>query len=91
MKKAKKSDFFTQQKRIPEAVECRPLEVTLKECNFDTTKMIRRFIKKTRKEEVLKPFYSKLLYWETKGQKTRRKKLKSIYEHKRLQNNVEED
>lgn len=88
---SKRNDLTKKNLNIPDAVICHPLEVTLKECNGDTTKMIRRFIKKTRKEEVLKPFYSRLLYWETKGQKTRRKKLKSTYETKRLQNKNEED
>lgn len=72
-------------KVIPEAVCYQPLEVTAKECGFDTSKMIKRFMKKTRKEEVLKPFHTRLLYWETKSQKARRKKLKSIYEHRKQQ------
>lgn len=69
----------------------RPLEVTAKECGGDTMKMIKRFMKKTRKEQVLKPFYEKLLYWETKSQKDRKKKMKGIYEWRRTQKKLESD
>lgn len=71
-----------------------PLEVTAKECGYDVSKMIKKFMRKTRKEEVLKPFYLRLLYWETKSQKARRKKLKSIYEQKKqqdLDNKIDQD
>lgn len=67
------------------------VEVTEAECNGDVGKMIKRFSKKTRKEEVLKPFYDKLLYWETKSQKARRKKQKGIYEWRRLQKSLNEE
>lgn len=67
------------------------IEVTEAECHGDVGKMIKRFSKKTRKEEVLKPFYDKLLYWETKSQKARRRKQKGIYEWRKLQKNLNEE
>lgn len=73
------------QSKLGETIVCRPLEVTAQECNGDLTKMIKRFVKKTRKEEILKPFYRKLLYWETKSQKQRTKRLKNTYEWKKQQ------
>jgi ribosomal protein S21 len=51
--------------------------------------MIKRFTKKTRKEEVLKPYYERILYWETKSQKERKKKQKGIYEWRRSQKNLD--
>lgn len=73
-------------KRVNEDVDYfKPVEVTLEECSGDYSKMIKRFIKKTRKEQILKPFYDRLLYWETKGQKERRKKQKGIYEWQKVQ------
>jgi ribosomal protein S21 len=67
----------------------KPLEVTSAECNGDISKMIKRFTKKTRKEEVLKPYYERILYWETKSQKERKKKQKGIYEWRRSQKNLD--
>jgi ribosomal protein S21 len=67
----------------------KPLEVTANECNGDVSRMIKRFGKKTRREEVLKPYYERLLYWETKSQKERRKKQKGIYEWRKSQKNLD--
>ena len=62
-----------------------PLEVTLDECNGNTAKMIKRFTKKVRKEEVLRPFYERLAYPTTKGQKARKKReSKKWLEQKRM-------
>ncbi len=66
-----------------DGVQARPLEVSLSECNNDSTKMIKKFMKKVRKEETLKPFYGKLMYHSTKSQIRRAKKHKSIYEYKK--------
>ena len=59
------------------------IEVTLAECGGDFNKMLKKFSRKVRKEEVLKPFFGKLMYFTTKGQKRRAKKLAGIYNTKR--------
>jgi hypothetical protein len=87
----KRKDKRNKVDKLGAPVVCRPLEVTSQECGGDVTKMIKRFVKKTRKEEILKPFYQRLLYWETKSQKRRRKRLKSTYEWKREQKNLLND
>jgi hypothetical protein len=69
----------------------KPVEVTTEECDGDYSKMIKRFVKKTRKEQILKPFYDRLLYWETKGQKERKKKQKGIYEWQKTQKKMNQD
>jgi truncated hemoglobin YjbI len=55
----------------------------LKECDDDFNKMLKKFTKKVRKEEVLKPFYGKLMFYTTKGQKKRKRKLKGIWNTKK--------
>jgi hypothetical protein len=65
-----------------EPVILSPLQVRAEEVGGDTSKLIKKFIKKVRKEEVLKPFYDKLMYYSTKSQKRRAKKLKSEFEWK---------
>ena len=56
-----------------EAVLCEPIQVTLSECGGDEVKMIKKFMKKVRKLELLKPYYDRLMFHETKSQKRRRK------------------
>jgi hypothetical protein len=75
----------TKVPQPPEAgdLKFRFFEVTEKECNGDSSKLIKKFVRRTRKEEVLKPFYRKLLYWETKSQKRRSQRLRGIYEHQK--------
>lgn len=85
MSRRKKED------KLGSVITCKTLEVSSKECNGDVSKMIKRFCKKTRKEEILKPFYGRLMYWETKSQKRRRKKLKSIHESNRRRKKEEEN
>lgn len=80
------------KKRIEINDSFKPIQVTDNECNGDVGRMIKKFSKITRKEQVLKPFYEKLLYWETKSQKERKKKQKGIYEwHKKQKNLLKED
>lgn len=67
------------------------VEVTEAECGGDINKMIKKFGRKTRKEQILKPFYERLLYWETKSQKERRKKQKSVYEWRKQQKKMNEE
>ena len=79
---------MTKRKRSEDYLSYfKPLEVTLNSCYGDTTRMIKKFGKKTRKEEVLKHFYGKLMCYETKGQKNRRKKIQGIYETKKREKN----
>lgn len=78
--------------KLGPVITYKPLEVSEKECRGDVNKMIKRFCKKTRKEEVLKPYFGRLMYWETKSQKRRRKNTKSIYEWKKQQlKEIEDD
>jgi truncated hemoglobin YjbI len=74
---------FKPKRDLHEPVQLKPLEVKLDEANGNTTKLIKKFMKKVRKQEVLKPFYERLMYHVTKGQKRRQKKLKSEYEVKK--------
>lgn len=91
MGKRKKQQQPRSDDKLGPVVMYKPLEVTERECQGDTTKMIKRFCKKTRKEEILKPFYRKLLYWETKSQKRRRQRLKGTYEWKKQQSREADD
>lgn len=73
-----------------DGIQARFLEVTAEQCRGDIRKMIKKFSRKVRKEEVLKPFYGKLAYHQTKGQLERQKKSKGKYlfqkrEKKRLE------
>lgn len=61
----------------------KPLEVTLEEVGGDQSKLLRKFIKKVRKSEILKPFYGKLMYYISKSQKRRQKKLKALFNQKK--------
>lgn len=78
-----------KRKEIPvknnEVVEAKPLQVSIEECNGDSTKMIKKFMKKVRKEEILKPFYGKLMFFSTKSQIARAKKHKATYEYRKRQ------
>lgn len=66
----------------PEAVIIEPLQVKIEETGGDYNKLIKKFMKKVRKEETLKPFFGRLMYFSTKSQKKRAKKIESIYRHK---------
>lgn len=92
MKKQKNQKDFQAQslKKVnnSEPVIISPLEVRLEEVGGDTTRLIKKFLKKVRKEEILKPFYGKLMYYSTKSQKRRAKKLESDFKWK--QRNKEE-
>jgi hypothetical protein len=65
-----------------------PFEITLAECDGDFFRMLKKFTKKVRKHEVLKPYYNKLSYFTSKSQLRRQKKIKAIYEEKRGQENL---
>lgn len=68
------------------------IEVTIGECNGDFNKMLKKFTRKVRKEEVLKPFYDRLMFHTTRGQKIRAKKQKGTYNtRKKEQKNLEKE
>ena len=77
-------------KKIPEIV-LPPLEVTLDECGGDFNKMLRKFIRKVKKEEVLKEYLIKTSYFESKSRKKRNKMRKGTYEFKKRQQKEQED
>ncbi len=75
-------------KRIKEdntikTVEAKHVEVSLAECGGDYNKMIKKFIRKVKKEEVLAPFYDRVAFFTTKSQRRRAEKFKGIYETKK--------
>lgn len=84
-RKRQKGDFSKPKKRkhIPrdehDPIQARPLEVSIEQARGDSTRLIKRFMKKVRKEEVLKPFYGKLRYHQTKSQKRRQKRLRGKF------------
>ena len=61
----------------------KPLEVKAEEVGGDTKKLIKKFCKKVRREEVLKPYYDKLMHFTPKSQLKRQKKLSAIYFQKK--------
>lgn len=71
-----------------EAVQAKFLEVHGDGSNPE--RLIKKFMKKVRKEEVLKPFYGKLMYHQTRGQKRRQKKLKAIFQARKKENEQSE-
>lgn len=71
-----------------EPVILSPLEVRAEQVGGDTSKLIKKFLKKVRNEEILKPFFGKLMYHSTKSQKRRAKKLESEFKW-RQKNKVE--
>lgn len=73
---------MTKQKTMPPAVEAKPFEVTAEECNGDISKMIRKFIKKAKKQQILQPLYAKSFYL-TRTQKKRKKHSKAVFDCRR--------
>lgn len=69
MKQFRNDDVFVAKK----------IEVSLSECNGDFNKMLKKFSRKVKREEILKPFYGKLAFYTTKSQKRREKKSKGVY------------
>lgn len=63
--------------------EAKHVEVSLQECGGDFNKMLKKFTRKVRKEEVLAPFYDRLAFYTTKSQRDRQDKFKGIYETKK--------
>lgn len=77
-----KREYFP--KEIKEKVfEAKHVEVSLQECGGDFNKMLKKFTRKVRKEEVLSPFYDRLAFHTTKSQRRRLEKFKGIYETKK--------
>lgn len=76
------------QIRELEPVIAEPLQVSLSEVNGDFKKLLKKFLKKCRKEEVLKPYFEKM-YYKSKGQKKREKYFRAVYEQKKLIKNEE--
>lgn len=71
--------------REKETIQAKFVEVTEERCHGNVSKMIKSFMKKVRNEEVLAPFYDRLAYHKTKGQKERTKKLKGAWIQKKRQ------
>ena len=71
------------KKTIPEAVICKPFQVTLEEVKGDKSRLIKKFIKKVRKAEILKPYYDRLMYFTPKPQRRRQKLKKAIWEERK--------
>ncbi len=63
--------------------EAKHIEVSLQECGGDFNKMLKKFSRKVRKEEVLAPFWDRLSFHTTKSQRRRKDKFKGIYETKK--------
>ena len=78
MKKVK-----TRNVKGPEPVILSPLQVTLEEAKGDTTKLIKKFSKKVRRAEVLKPYFNKLMYFTPKSDLKRQKRRKAVWEEKK--------
>lgn len=83
MKNQKRSFQPTETSNIPEGHQLKPLQVSLDDCHGDFNKMVKRFIKKVRKEEVLKPYYKRIMYHQTKSQLRREKRLEAIHKNKK--------
>lgn len=79
-----------RRKNKNDAVEAKPLQVTIEQAKGDTTRLIKKFMKKVRKEEVLKPFYGRLMYHETKSQKRRKKNAKAAFFARKRQRELDE-
>ena len=93
MKKKKKNrdcSSSSEKSKGPTPVILKPLEVRIEEVNGNTSKLIRKFNKKVRKAEVLKPYYNRLMYFTPKPQKRREKLRKAIYEEKKRQQKLED-
>lgn len=82
----KKQRNNLKQKFNVEPVLAKGVEVTLEECGGDYRRMIKKFVKQCRKEEVLKPYFDRM-YFKSKGQKRREKHLRAVYEQKKEQSN----
>lgn len=76
---------------LREPVQLDPFEVTLEECNGNTNKLIKKFMKKVRKAELLKPYYGRMMYHKTKSQKNREKSRKATYEAKKQEKRSEKN
>lgn len=79
-----------KKKKDNDTIQAKFVEVTAEQCGGNTTKMIKRFMKKIRKEEILKPFYTKLAYHQTKGELERQKRSKGEWLEKKRQNKIKE-
>ncbi len=75
----------------PEPIILEPIQVKAEEVGGDLGRMIKKFSKKIRKYEVLKPYYSRLMYFETKSQRRRAAKFKSIYEQQKRTNREKDE
>ena len=85
MQKRRTDRDNTQKVDVHEPVQLRKFEVTLEECDGDYSKMLKKFSKKVRKHEILKPYYERLMFHMTKSQKRRKKRLNAIYEQRKNQ------
>ena len=79
----KKNKMKKQKIKIPEPVILEPLQVSLKEAKGDSHRLIKKFLKKVRKEEVLKPYFGKLMYFTSKSDIKRAKRRKAVWEEKK--------
>lgn len=92
MRRKKKERRRTERDfRDSDVVEARPLEVSLTQCKGNYNKMIRKFMKKVRKEEVLKPYYERLSHPTSKGQKNRMKRARKAWLEKKRMSKMDEN
>lgn len=68
-----------KQFKNDEVILAKKVEVTITECNGDFNKMLKKFSRKVKREEILKPFYGRVAFHTTKGQKRREKRNKGVY------------
>ena len=67
-------------KKKIEEIELRPLEV-IPQRGWDTKTLVKKFIKKCKKEDVFKPLFEKR-YFKSKSEKKREEKKRQNYYHK---------
>lgn len=85
MNKKKKVKNLKKARKVngPEPVILKPFQVTLDEAKGDQNRLIKKFNKKVRKAEILKPYYSKLMYFTSKSDIKRQKHRKAVWEEKK--------
>ncbi len=82
--KRERNEFPKETKNSSiEPVILEPLQVTINQTKGDYTKLVKKFIKKVRNEEVLKPYYNKIAYFISKSEKRREKKRKGRFEEQK--------
>ena len=89
-KKQKKNRDYTPKKAEgPTPVILKPFEVTIEQAGGSVSRLIKKFNKKVRKAEILKPYYGRLMYHIPKSQKRREKLRKTKYEEKKRRESLD--